>query len=293
MLTSNQKKKGYTLLLLSTTLLYFMTVFVKLITNRGNIPGTEVSFFRFLIGFIMVNIGMLKNGYEIKMINKKAVLLRAVLASMSIISFFIVIEILSATKGNIYNLSYPIFVALLGPLFLKDENWSLKNILGVLVSFGGLLMISGLVFGSFTAGDISGLIMGVISGLGIIALREARKTDKSNTILFYMFTTGLIITAICFGRSFSMPDTIEWLYIIGMGVFSYLGQYTLASGFKYVNSVEGSLISESRIFIAAIFGVVFMGEVLTTSVIFGGVLIFIGIVIVSIKIKNKPHLKKI
>lgn len=277
------KKKGYILLLTSTTLLYFMTVFVKLITNKGNINGTEVSFFRFLIGFILVNVGMLKNGYDIKMVNKKAVLLRAVFASLSIISFFIVIQILSATKGNIYNLSYPIFVALLGPLFLKDENWNLKNIIGVAISFSGLLFISGLAFGSFTSGDIAGILMGIISSLGIIALREARKTDKSSTILFYMFLVGLIITVLCFGRSFKMPDTVEWFYIACMGIFSYLGQYTLASGFKHVNSVEGSLISESRIFIAAIFGSLFMGEILTASTLFGGILIFIGIVVVSVK----------
>lgn len=290
------KKKGYILLLTSTTLLYFMTVFVKLITNLGNIPGTEVSFFRFLIGFVMVNIGMMKNGYEIKMINRKAVLLRAVFASLSIISFFIVIEILSATKANIYNLSYPIFVALLAPLFLKDEHWSLKNILGVVISFSGLLLISGLAFGAFTSGDVAGILMGMISGLGIIALREARKTDNANTILFYMFFTGLVITALCFGKTFKMPNTLEWIYIAGMGIFSYLGQYTMACGFKHVTSVEGSLISESRIFIAAIFGVLFMGETLTASTLFGGFLIFVGIVVVSVKgigLPKKASLKSV
>ncbi len=278
-----EKKKGYALMFLSTTLLYFMTVFVKLITNLGNIPGVEVSFFRFLIGFILVNITMIKGGYQIKMVNKKAVLARAFLASMSIITFFMVIEILSATKGNIYNLSYPIFVALLGPLFIKEEAWSLKNMIGVFVSFGGLLVISGLAFGDFSGGDIFGLIMGLISGLGIIALKSARKTDKPNTILFYMFLTGLLVTLIFFGKTFKVPNTIEWLYIIGMGVFSYLGQYTLTTGFRYVNSVEGSLISESRIFIASIFGVIFLGETLSFSILMGGLLIFIGIIIVSVK----------
>ena len=60
--------KGYTMVFASTMFFYIMTLFVKMITKDGRIPSTEVTFFRFLIGFIMVNVGMMKTGYKIKMV---------------------------------------------------------------------------------------------------------------------------------------------------------------------------------------------------------------------------------
>lgn len=277
------RNKGYLMVFSSTMFFYLMTVLVKFITAGGNISGTQVSFFRFFIGFIIVNIGMMKNGYNIKMVNKKAVLSRAILSSLSILLFFIVIEYSTTTKANIYNLTYPIFVVALGPIFLKDEKWTLKNIIGVLVSFGGIIFISGIGFGSFQAVDILGIVMGTVAGLGIIALKEARKTDNPNIILFYLMVIGLIITIIPFGNTFNIPTSIEWFYIIGMGIFSYLGQYTLTHGFKYVKAVEGSLISESRIFVSALCGVLFLGEKFNYPMLIGGTLVFAGIVIVSIE----------
>ncbi len=283
------RKKGYIMVFASTMFFYMMTIFVKFITAGGSIPGTQVTFFRFLIGFILVNIGMMKNGYEVRMVNRKAVLSRAALSSLAILLFFIVIQYSTTTKANIYNLTYPIFVAALGPIFLKDERWTVKNIVGVIVSFGGILLISGAGFGSFEAVDLLGIVMGTVAGLGIIALREARKTDSPNTILFYLMSIGIAITLIPFGSTFKVPTPIEWFYIVGMGTFSYLGQYTLTHGFKYVKAVEGSLISEARIFVAALCGVLFLGEEFSFAMLGGGTLIFLGIVIVSVEWSKKKR----
>ena len=289
--SSAERKKGYIMVFASTMFFYIMTIFVKFITAGGSIPGTQVTFFRFLIGFILVNIGMMRNGYEVRMVNRKAVLSRATLSALAILLFFIVIQYSTTTKANIYNLTYPIFVAALGPLFLKDERWTVKNIIGVLVSFGGILLISGVGFGTFEAVDILGITMGTVAGLGIIALREARKTDSPNTILFYLMSIGIAITIIPFGSTFKMPTPMEWLYIIGMGTFSYLGQYTLTHGFRYVKAVEGSLISEARIFVAALCGVLFLGEEFSFAMLGGGILVFLGIVVVSVEWTKKKSVK--
>ena len=289
--SSAERKKGYIMVFASTMFFYIMTIFVKFITAGGSIPGTQVTFFRFLIGFILVNIGMMRNGYEVRMVNRKAVLSRATLSALAILLFFIVIQYSTTTKANIYNLTYPIFVAALGPLFLKDERWTVKNIIGVLVSFGGILLISGVGFGTFEAVDILGITMGTVAGLGIIALREARKTDSPNTILFYLMSIGIAITIIPFRSTFKMPTPMEWLYIIGMGTFSYLGQYTLTHGFRYVKAVEGSLISEARIFVAALCGVLFLGEEFSFAMLGGGILVFLGIVVVSVEWTKKKSVK--
>ena len=275
--------RGYILVFSSTMFFYIMTLFVKLITREGNIPSTEVTFFRFLIGFIMVNIGMLKTGYKIKMKNKGAVLSRGFFTALAILLFFIVIEHSTTTKANIYNLTYPIFVTIFGPLLLADEKWTLKGIIGVGVAFIGIILISGFGIGEVNWVDGLGLIMGFVDGMGIVALRKARVTDESSTILFYLMVIGLIMTLIPFGSQFKLPNYQEGFYLLGMGIFSYLGQYTLTNGFKYVKAVQGSLISSSRIFVASIFGIMFLGEPFSLAILGGGTLIFTGIALVSKK----------
>ena len=282
--------KGYTMVFASTMFFYIMTLFVKLITKDGRIPSTEVTFFRFLIGFIMVNIGMMKTGYKIKMVNKKAVLSRGFFTALAILLFFIVIQYSTTTKANIYNLTYPIFVTIFGPFLLSDERWTVKNIVGVAIAFVGIFLISGLALGVVSWVDGLGLFMGFIAAAGIIALRKARITDDSSTILFYLMSIGLIMTVIPFGHQFKVPTPEEGMFLLGMGVFSYLGQYTLTVGFKYVKALEGSLISSSRIFIAAICGILFLGEEFSLVILGGGTLIFIGIVLVSVKGKVKKQL---
>ena len=279
--------KGYIMVFASTIFFYTMTLFVKAITKGGRIPSTEVTFFRFLIGFIIVNIGLMKTGYKIKMVNKKAVLSRGFFTALAILLFFMVIEYSTVTKGNMYNLTYPIFIAIFGPLLLKDEVWAVKNIIGALVAFVGIFLISGLAFGVVSWVDGLGLFMGFIAAAGIVALRKARETDSSTTILFYLMSIGVVMTLVPFGHQFKAPSSREVLLLLGMGTFSYLGQYVLTHGFKYVKALEGSLISSSRIFVAAICGILFLGEPFDSSIIGGGSLIFIGIVLVSVKGREK------
>jgi len=283
----NNSIKGYIMVFSSTMFFYIMTLFVKMITKGGSIPSTEITFFRFLIGFIIVNIGFMKTGYKIKMVNKKAVLARGFFTALAILLFFIVIEFSTTTKANIYNLTYPIFVTIFGPLLLSDERWTIKNIIGVIIAFIGIFLISGLALGVVSWVDGLGLFMGFIAAAGIIALRKARVTDNSSTILFYLMSIGLIMSLVPFGHQFKVPTYKEGFLLVGMGGFSYLGQYTLTNGFKYVKAVEGSLISSSRIFVAAICGMLFLGEPFSITVLGGGSLIFIGIVLVSLKGKIK------
>ncbi len=277
------KMKGYIMVFSSTLFFYIMTLFVKLVTEGGNIPSTQVTFFRFFIGFIIINLTMCKTGYKLKMINKKAVLLRGFLTSLAILLFFIVIQYSTTTKANIYNMTYPIFVTIFGPLLLKDEKWTVRNMLGVGVAFLGVILISGLGLGEVNWVDGLGLLMGFVAGLGIIALRKARVTDSPETILFYLMLIGMSMTLILFNSQFKLPTLREIFFILGMGTFSYLGQYTITLGFKYVKAIEGSLIASSRIFVASICGVLFLNEPFSISIILGGGLIFLGIVLVSVK----------
>lgn len=277
----NNKFKGYAYMMLSVIMFYVMTVFVKLITSAGNIPGIEVTFFRFLIGLIIINIIKYKNNETTKPINKKAVYARAFLNTGAVTLFFITIQLSTTTKANIYNLTYPVFVAIFAPFFLKEENFSFKKIVAVALTFTGAYMVSGVTFGKLGIADVLGISMGVVAGLAIVSLRMARMTDSPFTILYYLMTLGTFITAALSVWTFKIPTLNELLLLVIMGLLSFGGQFAITKGFKYVTAVEGSLLSATRIFIAAICGTLFLGEAFNVQILIGGTLIFLSIVLLN------------
>ncbi|MBZ4682690.1 MAG: putative secreted protein [Fusobacteriales bacterium] len=282
------KLKGYGYILLSVIFFYLMSVSVKLITKNGNIPGVEVSFFRFLIGMIIVWTNKIRYKQDIKPVNKKAVFARAFLNTFAVILFFVTIQLTTTTKANIYNMTYPIFVAIFAPIFLKNETFNIKKMFAVILAFYGTYLISGIKLNSFDIADIFGILMGVVAGLAIVSLRAARLTDKPSTILFYLMNTGTVVTLVMFFYMFKMPNINEFILLIIMGVLSFLGQYTITKGYKYVSAVEGSVLSATRIFIASIIGILFLNEPNNFTIFFGGTLIFLAILILNInKVEEK------
>ncbi|MDN5303490.1 MAG: hypothetical protein PWP46_369 [Fusobacteriaceae bacterium] len=282
------KLKGYGYILLSVIFFYLMSVSVKLITKNGNIPGVEVSFFRFLIGMIIVWTNKIRYKQDIKPVNKKAVFARAFLNTFAVILFFVTIQLTTTTKANIYNMTYPIFVAIFAPIFLKNETFNIKKMFAVILAFYGTYLISGIKLNSFDIADIFGILMGVVAGLAIVSLRAARLTDKPSTILFYLMNTGTVVTLVMFFYMFKMPNINEFILLIIMGVLSFLGQYTITKGYKYVSAVEGSVLSATRIFVASIIGILFLNEPNNFTIFFGGTLIFLAILILNInKVEEK------
>lgn len=274
------KLKGYIYVFMSVLFFYSMTIFVKKITVSGNIPGIEVSFFRFLSGFIIVNIIKISQNRKIKVINHKALWARGILNTVAVILFFVAIQFTTTTKANIYNMTYPVFVAIFAPFFLA-EKMSIKKLFAVILAFGGVLFVTGIEIGNFGIGDITGILGGLVGGFAIISLRKARLTDEAFSILYYLMTIGTVVSFISFIWFFKIPSMMELILLLIVGLLSFGGQYTLTRGYKYVNALEGSIISSARIFVAAIAGALFLHESLTLAISIGGAMLFASIVIIS------------
>lgn len=275
------KMKGYFYTTLSVVLFYLMTISVKFITIKGNLAGTEIAFFRFFIGLIIILIAKFKTREVTKPINKKAVYARVTFNTASVILFFIVIQLSSPTKANIYNLTYPVFVAFFAPFFLPEEKFTMLKVALVITTFIGTYLIAGVSVDKIEIADILGIFLGIVSSFSIISLKKARITDTPFTILFHLMMFGTIITLLSFGWSFKLPNSSELIMLIIMGILSFGGQFTLTKGFKYITTVEGSLISASRIFLATICGILFFKESFNLNILIGGSLIFASIVIIS------------
>ena len=89
---------------------------------------------------------------------------------------------------------------------------------------------------------------------------------------------------IFFHDDFFMPNIKELCFLLACSLAGVLGQYLLTYGFLYVTAVEGSIISSSRIFMAALLGPLLVADpALTVTGWCGALLIFSANAILALR----------
>ncbi len=124
---------------------------------------------------------------------------------------------------------------------------------------GGIGSIPGAVLGSLVLGWTESFFTGYIS------------SDYEDVFAFIF----LVLILIFFHGDLFLPNAEELFYLLSCSVAGVIGQYLFTYGFLYVTAVEGSIISSSRILLAALLGPLLVADpVLTISGWSGALLIF-------------------
>jgi len=115
-----------------------------------------------------------------------------------------------------------------------------------------------------------------MASLAMIYLNLSRRYHDSKTILFFMFGLGALLVFSLFNEDIFWPDSTAFFFLFTCSAVGVIGQYLLTYGFLYVTAVEGSIISSSRIIIAAIFGPLLVGDPALTLIGWCGALLIFG-----------------
>lgn len=274
--------KGVILLLLAEFCFATSTVFAKLVTNTSDISGIEVASFRFLLGFIASAYTVYRLGISLKPFKTNLILWRAFLNTTAVIFFFLAVQHTSITNANMLNMTYPIFIFMFSPLFIRSDKSKPLSYLFLLLSTIGIYFVIHPDFQKVNIGDVFGIISGIIGGFSVISLRMAREYDSTVLILFYLMGIGLLMNAVIVIPTFVVPRGINIFYIACSAVTGFLGQVFMTSGYKFITARDGSLMSASRIIFAVVLGVTVFSEDLTIRIIAGGILILASITGVSL-----------
>lgn len=269
--------KGILFLLLAEFCFASATLFAKFVTNNSQIPAIEVTFFRFFLGFIFSYWYMLKYKQKFAPQNKTLVIWRALLNTISVFLFFIAVQYSTLTNANMLNMTYPVFIFLFAPFMVNEKNGLPQTIL-LIITMLGISMVINPQFGTINFGDVIGLLSGITGALAILTLRKAREFDSTALILFYLMGIGSVINGLLLIPYWVKPSNIHLLYMVISGLLGYLGQFFITSGYKYIETNKGSLVSASRIPFAVLLGVVVLSETISFNEIIGGILILSALI---------------
>lgn len=274
-------------ILLSALCFALSTLLAKFAQNDGA-SSSMITFLRFAIGLgvLLIYMGFVRTKIEPR--NPLVLILRGVFNLIGVFLFYYAIEFTTITNANLLNMTYPVFVAMLSPLFLR-EHVSLREWKILAIACGGIFLIINPSFGHANVGDLIGLGAGFAGALAVIMLCFARQSNHTVTVLLFLFGVGTLLTwPLVLNEPIQKYTPATWLFLLGCGITGVIGQFAITTGFKYLSAVAGSITGMSRVVIAAILGFIFLAEVPTWNVVLGSGILFAAIVWLTLSSqKNK------
>jgi drug/metabolite transporter (DMT)-like permease len=264
--------QGVLSLLLAEFCFAAASVFAKVVTNSSDIPAIEITFFRFLIGVFVSFFWIRRQGISFKPARWSLVLWRAVLSTLALILFFYAVQYTSVTNANMLNMTYPVFIFFVAPLFWKQKVRFLA-VVYLLIAMIGIYLVIRPDFSAINPGDFYGLLSGIVAAFAVITLSIARKSESTAVIMFYLMAFGFLSNGLLMLPVFRFPDGVQLFHLIASGVFGVVGQALLTSGYRSIHAKTGSMISSSRVVFAALLGFFIFSEHMTLSIIMGGLMI--------------------
>jgi drug/metabolite transporter (DMT)-like permease len=282
-------RKGIAFMLLASLLFALTMLFAKLLS--GSMGSVEVTFWRNGIGLLVI--GALVILKPIHNIGGKpfTLIFRGIIGTIALLTFFYTISATTLSNAIVFAKTEPIFTALFA-FFLLGEKLSSRAILAVLIGFTGVAMLSGLHLGYL---HIMGILTGLLSALAYTSVRSLKAFYDERTVVLSFMISGVLIPIIlmmaaeyitsdmlAFALSpFTMPQKMDWVWIILMGVSAAYGQVYMTRAYFYAKAGIVSTVSYSVILFATLFGIV-LGDILPTLiVIMGGALIVFSGVLLS------------
>jgi drug/metabolite transporter (DMT)-like permease len=244
---------GCLLVFCAAALFYFSTATIRWAAQHVTLDPAFFVFVRFVTGFVLVNLVVLVKRQSLQAKRYDLLVGRAVANTVAVYCFYTAVSKTTLAEANILNMTYPVFVALFSWIFLKHQRDSVMTI-GALVAFAGIWLV--LARGPLSLGwhHLWGLTSGICAAWAIIFLNLSRRHHDTQTVLFYLFGLGAILTYAAFPSAIFWPSRSEAYYLALCSGFAIAGQYCITFGYRYVTAVEGGIISSSRILLAAILG---------------------------------------
>ena len=204
---------------------------------------------------------------------------------------------IDSSLASILNAAVPLFVIVIGHLWLRDEKITGPRLAGLITGFVGVMVLVLQDFNPRTLqGDIVGQLAVLLATLSYaVALVFSRKYLRGtkpvvqSTMILTVATLIMWVATPVIDRPLVLPSTpVTWIAVIWLGVLGLCIAYLL---FFYLNNVWGptraSLVTYVFPVVGVFLGIIFLNEVLTWNMIIGSVLVVGGIVVVN----RRPRLK--
>ncbi len=266
-----------------------MTVCVKKVDSTINIY--ELVFFRSILSLIITSVIIKKKKINPWGHNKRLLTLRGLLGTLALLCIFYSIKNMPLSISTVIQYTYPIFISIFAGIFINEK--FNKNILIALV-FGwiGILIIldpdqiNNSVFNISQPAIIIAFFGSIFTSLAYITVKKLSEKEDIFVIIKYFPLISIIILSPIVIIKWVTPRIDDLIWIIGIGIFTQIGQTFLTLGLKNLKAMQAASINYLQVLFASIWGIYLFKETIKVNFIIGSIFVLLGTIISTSKIKK-------
>ena len=274
--------KGIRFLIGSGLAFSLMSVCVKAI--GGRIPISELVFARATISIIITRFFLYKNKINPWGYQKRLLLIRGLLGTVALFCIFKALTILPIATATVIQYIYPTFTVISAYIILK-EFISRRIVYSIIIGWIGILLVSQPEF--TTNSNVQETILAIIiaifgalmTSLAYICVRKLSSREHPLVIIYYFPLVSIPLSIPFVINDFVLPTGTDWFWIIGIGIFTQIGQFFITEGLTLLPAGQATSLNYSQVIFASIWGVLIFQEAITSSVYVGGICVLISTII--------------
>ena len=261
-----------------------MGVLAKMLSK--DIATMPLVFYRSIFALCILLFYMIITKQVFTFNNKKLLLLRGLLGSTGLVAYFHALHYITASEASMLISTGPIWTNIFSIIFL-GEKVGKYNIIALVISLCGILLITSPVFSDFNLGYILALFTGLMAGTVHVLLRKLNQTDSPFSMVLSL-TVFCIILSI--GSSVSdfishkgIPDYLTvytFILLLLVGIVSASGQIHISLAYKYIPASIGSILSLLITVWIILLAIPILNEKPSTQALIGGIFVLTGSAII-------------
>tara|TARA_Y100001968_G_C19346222_1_gene712172 strand:- start:364 stop:1266 length:903 start_codon:yes stop_codon:yes gene_type:complete len=280
--TKHQNIDGFKYLIGSGLAFSLMTVCVKSISERITVP--ELVLARAFISIIITRILLFKRNINPWGTQKKLLFLRGLLGTGALYCIFKALTILPIATATIIQYIYPTFTVICAYFILKEK--IIKNIIySIIIGWIGVILVVQPEWGT-NENNISTLlalsiaILGaLLTSLAYICVRKLSTKEDPLVIIYYFPLVSIPLSIPFIIQDFVTPNGTDWLWILGIGFFTQIGQLCITEGLRLIPAGQATSLNYSQVIFACVWGALIFQEQITSTILLGGLCVLISTII--------------
>jgi len=273
-------------MVLSALSFSLMSVCVKQL--EGAIPVAEVVLARSVVSlalswWLLKHLGLNPWGERRRML-----VLRGVVGTLALYCVYAALAELPLAAATVFQYLYPTFTTALA--------W------GALGELAGKRIFAAMAFGwlgvwlvaqPFGATPLEPWAVAIaitgalLTSIAYVTVRSLANYEDPMVIVFYFPLVSLPLSLPWVMANPVMPSGADWAWLVGVGLFTQLGQIFLTKGLTQLPAAKATAISYVQVIFAAGWGALWFGELINISTVAGALLVLLA-TILSLKPPHKP-----
>lgn len=242
-----------------------MSVLVKLAGRR--FPTQELVLARSLVVAALSAGALARRRVSLGGHEQGLLVLRGVLGFIALSCFYFSVIHLPLADATVIQYTNPVFTALIAAAVLAEQVRPREVVLA-LASLAGVVLVARptLIFGAGPEAldpvAVAVAVTGAVFSAGAyVTVRRLGGTEDAMVIVFYFAAVSVLLSFPMVIPNYVHPEGWEWLLLLGVGVFTHLGQVFLTWGLQRERAGRAMAVGYLQIVFATLWGIWIFSEI--------------------------------